>query len=107
MKQARSWLPVLQASLLILASLAVCAVTGELALRLFWGGYYEKFDPEHPLGEFGFHPARGLMPAPGTETYRWNRDYQFRQRNNSLGFRGEEIGPKEPGRFRILALGDG
>ena len=97
----------LPAFALAAASLAILALLLEVALRLFWGGYYEKFDPNRPFGEYEVHPVRGLVLAPNIERFDWNREYQVWRRHNSLGFRGPEIAiEKPPGRTRVLVLGD-
>jgi lysophospholipase L1-like esterase len=89
------------------ASLAVLAVLLEIGLRVFWGGYYEKFDPDRPFGEYAVHPVRGLALAPSYERFDWNREFQVWRRHNSLGFRGPEISVETPpGRIRVLVLGD-
>lgn len=93
--------------LLVVASLLFCALAGEIALRIAWGGYYEKFDPDRPLGEYDFHPTRGLMPGRNVEHFDWNREFQVWKRHNSLGFRGPEFEiEKPPGVTRLLVLGD-
>ncbi|MGH0031276.1 MAG: alginate O-acetyltransferase AlgX-related protein [Myxococcota bacterium] len=98
---------VLAPLLLVAGSLLFCALVGEVALRIAWGGYYEKFDPERPFGEYDFHPTRGLMPGKGVEQFDWNREFQIWKRHNSLGFRGPEFPlEKPPGTTRVLVLGD-
>ena len=97
----------LQALLLVLASLAVCAIALELSLRLFWGGFYRKYDPERPWGEFEFHPTRGFALARSVEMVDWDADFQVVRRHNSRGFRSPEIPLAKPeGRVRVLAVGD-
>jgi hypothetical protein len=55
------------------------------------------FDSE--LGEIPVPHQKGRQIHPGV--------YDFTYTNNSLGFRGaREYGPKKPGAFRILLLGD-
>jgi hypothetical protein len=88
-------------------SLVVLAMLLEVWLRLFWGGYYEKFDPDRPFGEYAVHPVRGLALAPSYARFDWNREFQVWRRHNSLGFRGPDIAiEKPPGRTRVLVLGD-
>jgi hypothetical protein len=57
---------------------------------------------------FAFNPQLGEIPVPnqkGRQAHRGNFDFTYS--NNSLGFRGSrEYGPKKPGEFRLLLLGD-
>ena len=93
--------------LLVAFSLALCAAVGEIVLRIAWHGYYEKFDPDRPFGEYDFHPTRGLMPGRNVEEFDWNREYQIWKRHNSMGFRGPEFDVKKtPGVTRMMVLGD-
>jgi hypothetical protein len=57
---------------------------------------------------FAFDPVRGEIPVPNqVGRQRQPGDYDFTYSNNSLGFRGSrEFGPKQPGRVRLLLLGD-
>lgn len=97
----------LQALLLAAASIAVCAVVLEISLRLFWDGYYRKYAPDRPWGEFEFHPTRGFALLRNAEIVDWDRDFQVVRRHNSRGFRGPEIPlEKPPGRVRVFAAGD-
>lgn len=100
-------LQALQALLLAAASVAVCAIALEAGLRLFWDGYYRKYAPDRPWGEFEFHPTRGFALLRDAEIVDWDRDFQVVRRHNSRGFRGPEIAlDKPPGRVRVLAVGD-
>ena len=107
MGSARRGIGAVQALLLVVGSLACGAGALEVGLRLLWGGYYERFDPERPFGEFDFHPTRKLTPAPNLEHLDWNREFQVWHRHNALGLRGPEIVvDKSPSRTRVLAVGD-
>ena len=58
---------------------------------------------EHlPIMMMQAHPERGWMMVPGQDHY----TYHHLAHINSLGLRGPEVGPKEEGTVRILALGD-
>jgi lysophospholipase L1-like esterase len=104
---ARRLAEAFRAVALAVVSLAACALTLEVGLRLAWTGYYRKFNPDRPFSEFDFHPTRGYTPGPNVTWYDATREYRIWLRHNSLGFRGPEIAPaKPPGRTRILVLGD-
>jgi lysophospholipase L1-like esterase len=87
---------------LCLASLLVTFLVAELGLRLFWNDYYVA----GPRGNVVFHPTRGWANAPNATVDFGKPEFHFIAHHNSLGFRGPEIGPKQPGRIRVLALGD-
>ena len=57
---------------------------------------------------FAFDSELGDIPVPQQKARRhYPGVYDFSYSNNSLGFRGSrEFGPKQPGDFRILLLGD-
>lgn len=57
---------------------------------------------------FTFNPQLGETPVPNQKGWRsFPGVYEFTYSNNSLGFRGSrEYGPKKPGEFRLLLLGD-
>lgn len=57
---------------------------------------------------FAFDPVLGEIPVPLQKgRQRHPGDYDFTYSNNSRGFRGsQEFGPKQPGRVRLLLLGD-
>jgi hypothetical protein len=48
------------------------------------------------------NPARGWMMVPGETHYTYHHPVHV----NALGLRGREVGPKQPGTLRLLALGD-
>ena len=92
---------------MVAASLLVCALILEAGLRLFWDGYYQKFDPDRPWGEFTFHPTRGFGLVPGLEAVHWDADFKVLRRHNLHGFRGPEIAVAKPeGKTRVLVVGD-
>lgn len=92
---------------LTLASLLLCALVLEVGLRLFWDGYYQKFDPEHPWGEFVFNPTRGWSLGPDFASVDWDTDFKVMRLHNSHGLRNPEIAVEKPaGKTRVLAIGD-
>ena len=95
------------AVLLVAASLLASALILEVGLRLFWDGYYQKFQPDRPWAEFEFHPTRGFGLARGLEMVDWDTDFKVLRRHNQHGFRSPEIPlEKPPGHTRVLAIGD-
>ncbi|MGH0031275.1 MAG: alginate O-acetyltransferase AlgX-related protein [Myxococcota bacterium] len=98
---------VVQGVALALAALLLCAGLLEVGLRLFWDGYYQKFQPDRPWAEFEFHPTRGFALGRDLEMVDWDTDFKVLRRHNSRGFRSPEIDPARPaGRTRVLAVGD-
>ena len=87
--------------MLVIASLSFSLLVIEVALR--W-----RFPIEKSTLSTIFDPRVGLILKPGSEMQNTNySDFSLRQRANSLGFLDREPrGAKEPGTFRILALGD-
>jgi hypothetical protein len=87
--------------ILVIASLSLSLLAIELALR--W---------RYPIRQTSlltsFDPRVGRIFKPGSELRNTNYfDYTLTQRANSLGFLDREPpGEKQPGTFRILALGD-
>lgn len=97
----------LQALVLATGSLVLCLGAIEVGLRLFWDGYYLKYDPRYPYGEFEFHPTRGLALVPGLDRMDHAEEFRVVQKHNSRGFRGPEFpAEKPPGRTRVLTIGD-
>lgn len=70
---------------LVLASVALVVLVLEVGLRLFWGGYYVKFDETRPWGNLEFHPVRGWTPIPGVSVVGANEEYNTTLTHNSLG----------------------
>ena len=92
---------------LVAGSLLLVAIALEAGLRLFWGGYYEKFDPDRPFGEYQFHPERALALIPSWEHVEDDREFRTTLRHNALGFRGPEMAlAKPPDRMRVMLVGD-
>lgn len=96
-RRGQSWSNVL----LVLASLTLSLLVVEVALR--W-----RYPIRQSTLPTIFDPRVGLILRPGSEMQHTNySDYAVRQRANSLGFLDREPpGAKQPGTFRILALGD-
>jgi hypothetical protein len=74
----------------------------ELGLRLFLPQKTYRF----PRGLFRNEPDRVYGLTPGFRGEMHNPEYRTRIRINSLGFRGEELKPKQPGATRLLVIGD-
>jgi len=92
--------PALKKRLLALAlGLAVPLLVGELVARFLFGAPMAE---RLPLMFMRAHPTRGWAMVPGQTHY----TYTHEVRVNSLGLRGPEVGPKEPGERRVLFLGD-
>jgi lysophospholipase L1-like esterase len=92
---------------LAVASVAVTLALFELGLRVFWGGYYEKFDPTRPWGNLEFHPVRGWANSPGIRVVGASEEYVTTLTHNSLGLRGGELSARKPdGAARVLVVGD-
>jgi lysophospholipase L1-like esterase len=79
-------------------ALALAFATGELLAR---GAVGAPLAERLPLLHVRANPFRGWEMVPG-EHY----TYQHRVHVNAHGLRGEELGPKAAGEFRILFLGD-
>jgi lysophospholipase L1-like esterase len=96
-RRGQAWLNVV----LVIASLTVSLLVIELVLR--W-----RFPIRQNSMQTTFDPRVGRIFTPGSELRNSNyADYTLTQRVNSLGFLDREPpGAKQPGTFRILALGD-
>jgi hypothetical protein len=97
---------ILAKATLAVASVAVTLVAFELGLRLFWGGYYEKFDAARPWGNLEFHPVRGWANSPGIRVTGASEEYVTTLSHDSLGLRGAEPAPRQPGVALALVVGD-
>jgi hypothetical protein len=51
-------------------------------------------------------PVIGFTYKPNAKTYEKGREYNVLYKINSLGLRDREYGPKQPGTFRVLLVGD-
>jgi hypothetical protein len=96
--------------LLLLAALGVSLGGAELVLRL--AGFSPLFSLYSKPSLFWQHDRRlGWVHTPGSEgVYVGPRpfpiEFEAPIHINSLGLRGPDVGPKEPGEFRVLFLGD-
>jgi hypothetical protein len=81
------------------AYFAVLACAADVILKgADWAlGRWVLISPWPPLANCG-----PLLMDASLKTY----DYEYTTRTNSKGLRGEEIGPKKPGVYRILVIGD-
>jgi len=88
---------------LILVSLGLGLILGEVALRLLEG----TVNPGDQRPAFGYDPELGWRPVPGSEHVNSGREHHVVERFNSLGIRGPEYDPeKRAGVARVLFLGD-
>jgi len=83
----------------ILAALALA----ELAVRLFVPEYLTA---PHPRGMYINEPTRGYALTPNFRAPLQSAEFKTSVAINSLGLRERELGPKPPGAYRILVLGD-
>lgn len=104
--RARRWLATFaQGIVLIVFSLVVVFILGEIAIRIYLNNADDRTRALYdyvPLGaetiRYTGHPYLDFMPRPGFE--------EGNDRHNALGFRGPEITvPKPEGVFRIVVLG--
>ena len=96
-RRGHGWINVV----LVIASVSLSLLVVEIAFR--W-----RYPIRKDSAPSTFDPRVGRIFKPGSEVLKTNySDYAVRQRVNSLGFLDREPpGAKEPGTFRILALGD-
>jgi lysophospholipase L1-like esterase len=87
---------------LLLGSVLLSLLGLELGLRVFWDGYYLKGGRAYAEP----HPTRGWANVPSTSVEYGDPEFAIRATHNALGFRGPEVGPRDPGRQRVLLLGD-
>lgn len=84
-------------------ALGIALVAGLGAGELFVRAMVGAPGPERlPLLEMRAHPTRGWSMVPNKVHY----TYHHRVHVNALGLRGPDVGPVQPGRPRVLALGD-
>jgi lysophospholipase L1-like esterase len=83
-------------------SLAFTGAGLEVALRLFWDGYYLKERKSYAMP----HPDRGWENRPGIEVDVGQPEFSTRATHNSLGLRGPEIAEAPGDRLRVVVLGD-
>lgn len=87
----------------LVATLALVGIGCELGLRAFWGGFYLKGDRTYVEP----NATRGWSNRPSTTAVYGEAEFHFDVNHNALGFRGPEVAPeKEPGKLRVLVLGD-
>jgi lysophospholipase L1-like esterase len=83
---------------LVLALLLGCGAGGLAARAVFGAPLAERL----PLMFMRAHPTRGWQMVPGQHHFTYTHEVRL----NSLGLRGPDVGPKEPGERRVLFLGD-
>jgi lysophospholipase L1-like esterase len=88
-----------RAALALALSSLVCALVAELAVRWKYGSPLQE---RQPLLQIRANRLRGWEMVPGHLHY----TYHHPVRVNSLGLRGPEVLPKQPGELRVLCLGD-
>jgi hypothetical protein len=83
--------------------LLLALALAEVGARLFAPEYLTA---PHPRGMYIPKPARGYALAPNFTAPLGGAEFQTHISTNSYGLRERELGPKSPGSFRILVLGD-
>ena len=79
-------------------------------LVLLWGEIFtatlfpQNLDSRMDI--YASDPVIGFVYQSHGKTYQKGREYNALYEINSLGLRDREYGPKEPGIFRVLLLGD-
>ena len=86
---------------LVLASILVAAVLGEIAVRVVYG---PKFRPRAVFGVGDAH--LGWKPAPGLDDTFYGPDYSIHIRTDADGYRLGELGEADYSRGLIVLLGD-
>lgn len=74
----------------------------EAGLRLF----YPQIIEIHPNGLWQLSKTRGVQLTPGFDDIHMFTDFKVRITINEQGYRDRVYGPKPPGVFRILTIGD-
>jgi lysophospholipase L1-like esterase len=85
-------------------SLVACVLAAEASMRLF--GIEPVPNPIGPRHLFVADPLLGIRLRPAFAGTHRHPEFSVPVRVNALGFRDREVGPKDPGVFRILSLGD-
>ncbi|HZO08207.1 MAG TPA: GDSL-type esterase/lipase family protein [Myxococcota bacterium] len=89
----------------LLCSVLACAALAECGLRLWYTGTLRGYSGEHTLRMPD--ETRGWVLAPDSTSFQRTRDYGVLVETSSQGLRDvEHPALPEPGRFRILVLGD-
>lgn len=87
---------------LLVSALLVGAGLIEVGVRLFAAQMYEV----HPNGLWQLSKTLGCRMTPGFDGTHVTPEFRVRVRISEQGLRDRAYGPKRPGRFRVLALGD-
>jgi lysophospholipase L1-like esterase len=90
---------------LLLSGLSICVtlIMGEMGVRLLVPEYLTS---PHPQGMYISDQVRGYALAPDFHASLKSPEFQTSISTNSQGLRERELGPKAPGTFRVLVLGD-
>lgn len=90
-------------ALLVAGSLLCCVIVSELALRVFWDGYYLKTGEPYAAG----YPRRWWANLPNVRVAHGEVEFSTTVVHNEWGFRGPPLAlEKDPDRIRVLMLGD-
>ncbi len=89
------------AALLVAAALLSLALA-EVAVRWLLP---QQLEP-HPRGLYRADPELGHVLAPHVDGVSRSPEWEVPVRTNALGLRDIELGPKAPGEWRLLVLGD-
>jgi hypothetical protein len=95
-------LKVLSNVLLFLGAVLISIVLAELVTRTLFPQVMEP----HPRGLFLADPELGFVLAPSQASFHSNPEYHVRVETNAIGLRERELGPKGPGEYRLIVLGD-
>lgn len=88
---------------LLAFGLVIPAVVGEVGLRMFWDGYYEKGRTKY----FEIHPVVGWINAPNFSGTHGSPEFIMHRTHNSRGFRGEEFSDEQiQSSSSVAILGD-
>ena len=81
-----------------------------LPFLLLWGELFTRMllpqNVDSKMNIFKADPIVGFTYQPNASTYEKGREYNALFQINSLGLRDREYGPRKPGDFRVMLVGD-